>query len=199
MSDEKKFIVKIPGPSLTASTTNSRILDAGSTVVIAEAYSFPAKPPFPTKLLILCPELSDPSLIILKYEIEMYRIGRWRLKEQGNLPDRHVRNSVVESAVVHARNLCSFFCDGKSKKYLTLADVTNANADPFPELRGKLKKAYNGRPRQAFNEFVAHMTQGREKNASGYGYDPEFNAIDPYLKPLIEHVIPLFSVSNSRA
>jgi hypothetical protein len=72
MSDEKKFIVKIPGSPLTASTTDSRILDAGSTVVIAEAYSFPAKPPFPTKLLILCPELSDPNLIILKYEIEMY-------------------------------------------------------------------------------------------------------------------------------
>lgn len=164
-----------------------------------EAYSFSAKPPFPTELLIVCPELSDPNLIILKYAIEMYRIARWRLKEPGNLTERHIRNSVVESAVVHARNLCHFFCHGKSKKYLTLADVTDANANPFPELRDKLRKAYNGRPRQAFSEFVAHMIKGREKNARGYDYGPEFDAIDPYLKPLIEHVIPLFSVSTSRA
>jgi hypothetical protein len=116
MSDENKFTVKIPGPPVIAATTSSQILDAGSTVMTAEAYSFPAQAPFPKELLIVCPELNDPNLIILKYEIEMYRIARWRLKEQGNLTERHIRNSVVESAVVHARNLCHFFCDGKRAK-----------------------------------------------------------------------------------
>jgi hypothetical protein len=43
------------------------------------------------------------------------------------------------------------------------------------------------------------MTKGREKNASCYDYGPEFDAIDPHLKPLIQQVIPLFFVSTSHA
>lgn len=61
---------------------------------------------------------------------------------------------------------------------------------------GNLERAYNGdgkvRPRQAFNEFVAHMTKSREEHAKGYNYDREFYAIDPQLKAIIEQIKRLF-------
>src|SRR5260370_23459174 len=147
MSDEKKYSIEIPGPPVTAATTTSSTLDAGSTIGIAQTHSYPVKPPFPTELLILCPKLTDPNLIILKYAIEMYRIARWRLKE-GNLTERHIRNSVAESAVIHARNLCAFFCDRKKfEDDLTLADITDVNQARIPELRNALRKAYDERHR----------------------------------------------------
>ena len=111
-------------------------------------------------------------------------------------PDSHLRYALVETAILHARSLCDFFCNRKSDKYLTLADLADINQSPYPTLISDLKNAYNGqdkiRPREAFNEFVAHMTKKREKHARGYDYRPELTAIEQSLERMIEQIKSLF-------
>jgi hypothetical protein len=189
MSNDKKiFSINMPTPAVSLTTSSEISTSYGLAMA-------PCLPEIPHELLVPCSgKLSDSKLIILKYEIEMYLIAHWTSLW---LPKGHLQNAFVESAVVHARNLCDFFCYPKKDKYLRLADVVrDVNQNPFPTLIKKLKQSYLGkgkvRPQQAFNEFVAHMTKSREEHARGYNYDAEFNAIDADLKRIIEEIKPRF-------
>jgi len=51
------------------------------------------------------PDVKEPKLVILKYEFEMYFLMRSMPGYEGPL-----RNAITESAGLHARNLCNFFC-----------------------------------------------------------------------------------------
>lgn len=181
-------IIKVPGPPVSATTTSYEISTSHIGIT-------PFLPEIPHELSVPCSKnLKDPKLVILKYEIEMYLIARWTSRW---LPEGYLQNAFVESAVVHARNLCDFFCYPKKDSYLRLADIVrDANQNPFPALIKNLKQSYLGqgkvRPQRVFNEFVAHISKSREEHATGYSYEREFCAIDSHLKCIIEQIKPLF-------
>jgi hypothetical protein len=130
----------------------------------------------------------EPQLLIFQYEINMYHFTREFL--QGTCEER-LRNAVVESRVLHARNLCNLFCGFGEQGDIWLSDILDPVKPPFPTLIKALKTVYDARgrkinPRQSFNKLVAHMTRDREKSAHTYSYNAEFNAIDESLDRLID-------------
>jgi hypothetical protein len=62
----------------------------------------------------------EPQLLIFEYEINMYYFTREFL--QGTCEER-LRNAVVESRVLHARNLCNLFCGFGEQGDIWLSDI----------------------------------------------------------------------------
>jgi hypothetical protein len=136
------------------------------------------------------PSPLDPKLAILNYEIDMYLAARAMLSK-GEFEEGPLRNAIVESAVLHARNLCNFFCGPYKKGDLRPSYVLDPKKEPFPALKRELCKAYDGlkdgvNPRKSFSMLVAHMTTARETHFRGYDYHREFSAIDPSLRRLMD-------------
>lgn len=155
--------------------------------------------PVPSDALL--PKVEAPKLVILKYEFEMYFLMRSMRGYEGPLQD-----AITESAVVHARALCNFFCGFDEDGDIRLNQLFNKREEPLlSALIKKLKSAYNRmtngvNPRTSFNKFVVHMTIDREKNAGGYDYHREFDAIDPVLRQIRDDVVrPLLEEAAASA
>jgi hypothetical protein len=180
MTDEKKeFLVPIPKTTVTTTTTAFRT---------AALISSP--PVCPDDVLL--PEVTEPKLVILKYEFEQYFMMRWMAEHPHPQP---VCNAITESAVVHARNLCNFFCSFGDPGDIRLHDIFDTTDPVLSKLKKELKDAYTKKiqtgikPQDSFNRFVAHMTSEREKCADRYDYGDEFSAIDPILLELREKIV----------
>jgi hypothetical protein len=142
---------------------------------------------------VFLPEVTEPKLVILKYEFEMYFSLRCMAESQWAL-----RNAITESAAVHARNLCNFFCDSGKKGDIQLQEIFDIKDRKLSSLQKDLRKAYNTvgkasiRPRDAFSKLVAHMTSERKKSANGYDYHEQFSAIDPILRQIRDEIVRPF-------
>ena len=122
---------------------------------------------------------------------------------------RHLSNAITESAAVHGRSLCNFFCDfhktdrkkkkkgeKKNKGDIRLSNIFD-DVRQLSSVKNELEKAYVGSgdvcPKDAFDKLVLHMTSEREPVANGYDYEREFSAIDPILRRIRDEIVrPLF-------
>jgi hypothetical protein len=144
----------------------------------------------------LLPDVEDPKLKILKYEFDMFFMMRLMWSPASEWP---ALNAFTECAVVHARNLCNFFCGPDKRQDIRRGDIFDLARSPrLSELIKKLNRAYNREkdgvvPRESFSSFVAHMGSGREEHAGGYNYQREFAAVEPPLRQIRDEVVlPLF-------
>ena len=126
----------------------------------------------------------------------MYSLMRLMPQCEGPL-----KNAVTESAVLHARNLCNFFCGFGDPEDIRLGDIFDLRQNPrLSELKKNLKAVYaktknEVNPRQSFNRLLAHMSKHRESSPGCYSYDPEFSVIDPILRKIRDEVVlPFFQL-----
>jgi hypothetical protein len=179
MPDKKK----VPVPQTTIGTTTSATRISSSLI-----FNAPVSPDD-----FLLPEVIEPKLVILKYEFEMYFLMR-RMTGIPKYPPP-VRNAMTESAAVHGRNLCNFFCGfDDPHDDIRLRDIFDIKNPCLSSLKKELTKAYDStrsgvNPREAFNQLVVHMTVAREKGARGYDYEREFSAIDPILRRIRDEIV----------
>jgi hypothetical protein len=131
---------------------------------------------------------------VINYEIEMYLKTHERLKESRVTEDRILRNAVVESLVVHARNLCTIFTSESSFKDvdILLDKITDLKPDSHREqLIEDLKTAYGkvtarGKrftPKIQFDKGALHVDTSRGKS---YDYSGEIAAIHDLIVKIIE-------------
>jgi hypothetical protein len=134
--------------------------------------------------------VNDPC-VVFDYEVDMFR-SMTALLEQGNSQynsfGKYLRNTVVESAVLHTRNLEEIFANVKNDSDdITIADLLpNFESDELDQLRVK----YNGPESEgslswAFNKMLGHPTKHR---SSGYDYSAQLNALAPLINSIIVEV-----------
>src|SRR5882724_13153068 len=87
----------------------------------------------------------EPQLVIFEYEVNMYHFTREFL--QGTCEGR-LRNAVVESRVLHARNLCNLFCGFGEQGDIWLSDILDPAKPPLPTLITALKDVYDAKGRK---------------------------------------------------
>jgi hypothetical protein len=127
--------------------------------------------------------------IVIEYEVKMFRAAldfllRHTFPFPAGLVGRVLNNAVVESAVLHTRNLCEVFLPGGNPQPddITLTRLfpdwgTNPKYDRAKDLiNPDLDAAYGksntpGTPRFDFNKRVAHSTTHRAQS-SGHNYGP---------------------------
>jgi hypothetical protein len=104
---------------------------------------------------------------------------------------RHLQNAVVESAVLHARNLVDILLSrSKAPDDIRLADLVPANFQS--NTHSSLQAAYgNGSavnsPCWAFNKKLAHSTKQRTDT---FDYSPHLNAVVPLIIKFISEIEP---------
>ena len=108
-----------------------------------------------------------------------------------------LKNAVVESAIIHARNLCCIFLsvptregDGILLRELTIGWKRDAGRDKLIMLLEKafFKDPVNGDT--VFNALNKRVTPaiGRKTDADSYNYAAEFVAINGLIKAIIDNL-----------
>ena len=127
------------------------------------------------------------------YELDLFRAARNLNTTQALAGD--LKNIVVESLLLHTRNLCELFLPDNEKRpddiRLTYLFDDWKTSDRYRELKrlvDNLLVAYGksgdeGSLRTALNKRLAHLTR-RRAEALGYDYTPKFAP----LEPLIENI-----------
>lgn len=125
---------------------------------------------------------------VLDYEADMF-YAMWSLlrpDHQGYaILDLHIRNAVVESALLHLRQLAAILLsEGDAPDDINLSDLLPGFQ---PARVDELKRAYGERgqantPRWIINKMLAHPTSRRGRT---YDYTRLLNQ----LAPLLDHVI----------
>ena len=142
------------------------------------------------------PETRRQWLTAIDYEVEMYFATREMSKEPC---ERHRRNTITVSEVIHTRNLCNL-CISTKDNDVKLVDIlgedpeTSGNYPALAKLISDLRDAYGrfdkdvGTPRWSFNKRVAHITKDRAPNAADYDHRPELDAVRPILNKIISQI-----------
>jgi hypothetical protein len=144
---------------------------------------------------------ADPWIVI-EYEVKMFRAAldillRHTFPFPAGSVGRVLNNAVVESAVLHTRNLCEVFLPGGNPQPddITLTGLfadwgTNPRYDRAKDLiNPDLGAAYGksntpGALRFDFNKRVAHSTTHRAQS-SGYNYGLHLTKLEPIILDII--------------
>jgi hypothetical protein len=135
-------------------------------------------------------ESSDPWVVV-NYELDMLN-NMCELLIEGNDEyarfSSHLRNAVVESAVLHTRNLLELLISkGGDPDDILLSSLMPTFGSKTVE---KLRRAYGDRktvdsPCWAFNKKLAHSTLGR---TDSYDYTPHLKTILPLIQELMSEI-----------
>jgi hypothetical protein len=130
--------------------------------------------------------------VVFDYEVDMLR-NMCELLRNGNLQyaalSRHVQNAVVESAILHTRNLIDILLSkSKDADDIQLQDLVPAayESSKLAALQSEYgdRKTANS-PCWAFNKKLAHSTKHRTDT---YDYSPHLCAVVPLIFKLVDEI-----------
>jgi len=136
---------------------------------------------------------------VVGYERDMFFATLAMLKNRTPVVDENqvLRNAVIESAIIHARNLCCIFLSVPSRERgeILLRDLTSTwEQDPErAKLIRLLEKAFFQDPVNgatvfdAFSERITYAVD-RRGDAENYSYAAEFVAINGLVKAIVENL-----------
>lgn len=145
---------------------------------------------------------------VVGYERDMFFATLAMLKNRNPVVEDNqvLKNAVIESAIIHARNLCCIFLSvpSRDRGEILLRDLTSTwERDPG---RDKLitlleesffKDPVNGATVfDAFNERITH-TVDRRADADQYSYAAEFVAINGLVKAIVENLEATLAAHSS--
>jgi hypothetical protein len=146
---------------------------------------------------------NDPWVVI-SYELDMFMaLGQPILP--ANVPAEIMmilQNAVVESRVLHARNLCDIFLSRTNRRDdITLKALLGGIPASLQRKIDKLKAAYGeaGDPSSmcwTFNKMLVHSTTHR---GSSYDYSSHLQALEPLIREVVEDVTILANQSSDLA
>lgn len=138
--------------------------------------------------------MANDPWVVFDYEVDMLN-NMCALLRQGNAQysslSHHLRNAVVESAVLHARNLADILLSRSDPVRfpddIRLMDLAPTFTSPAI---AQLQAAYGttnstGSTCWAFNKKLAHSTTHRNDS---YDYAPHLNAVVPLIFQLVSEI-----------
>ena len=144
-------------------------------------------------------ERNERNWKVVRYERDMFFATLAILKNRNPVVEENqvFKNAVIESAIIHARNLCCILLSVQSRENdgIRLSDLTlgwkrDAGRDKLIMLLGKafFKDPVNGDTvSDAFSKRVTHAI-GRKTDANTYNYAAEFVAINGLIKAIIDNL-----------
>ena len=146
---------------------------------------------------------------VVGYERDMFFSTLAILKNRNPVVEESqiLKNAVIESAILHARNLCCIFLsvpsrevDGILLRELTIGWKRDAGRDKLITLLEKafFKDPVNGDTVfDAFSKRVTHAID-RKTDANSYNYAAEFVAINGLIKAIVENLEATLDARSSR-
>jgi hypothetical protein len=143
----------------------------------------------------------------VKYEIDMLRCARWCLASRNwdcTLPsDWTIRNALIESYWVHARNLLDFFRDGKHSSKATQFCVSYGKLDFKKSIKLGSKTTKAGDLYKNICDQITHLGESRTADVSEkldvmdqaiYDFvEMEINRFRDHLKDVYKGLIPTWA------
>ena len=140
--------------------------------------------------------MANDPWVVFDYEVDMLN-NMCALLRQGNAQyaglSLHLKNAVVESGVLHARNLADILLS-RSEPNRFPDDIRLADLLPTftSSAIARLQDAYgnamtSGSACWAFNKKLAHSTKHRTDT---YNYSPHLNAVVPLIQQLVTEIQP---------